>query len=154
MNPIQMANVSAIIANKGFYYPPHMVKKYDLSDKYKQQVQTGINEEYYDLVIEAMSEALRGTAPRAIIRDIEICGKTGTAENPHGADHSVFMAFAPKENPQIAISVYVENAGWGGGAAASIASLLIEDYLKGEITRSWIEDYVLKGEFVKGEILN
>ncbi len=154
MNPIQMANVSAIIANKGFYYPPHMVKNYDLSDKYKKQVQTGINEEYYDLVIEAMSEALRGTAPRAIIRDIEICGKTGTAENPHGADHSVFMAFAPKENPQIAISVYVENAGWGGGAAASIASLLIEDYLKGEITRSWIEDYVLKGEFVKGEILN
>jgi len=149
MNPIQMANLAAIIANKGYYYPPHMVKNHDLSAGYKHVVQTEINAEYYDIVIEAMSEALMGTATRAIIKDIEICGKTGTAQNPHGADHSVFMAFAPKENPVIAISVFVENAGWGGGAAASIASLLIEDYLKGEITRPWIENYVMKGEFLQ-----
>ena len=83
-----------------------------------------------------------------VIPDLTVCGKTGTAENPHGEDHSVFMAFAPKEDPQIAISVYVENSGWGGRAAASTASLVIERYLKGEVSRQWLEDYVLKGEFL------
>ena len=148
MNPIQMANLAAIIANRGHYYAPHMIKNHDLVTPYSEQKGTGIKPEYYDIVIDAMQEALYGTAGRAIINDIAICGKTGTAENPHGEDHSVFMAFAPKEDPKIAISVYVENAGWGGRAAASIASLMIEEYLRGDITRQWLEDYVLKGEFL------
>jgi len=148
LNPIQMANLAAIIANRGFYYSPHMIKNHDLANVYKEPVLTGIKSEYYDIVIDAMEEALIGTAGRAIIRDIVICGKTGTVENPHGEDHSVFMAFAPKDDPKIAISVYVENAGWGGRAAASMASLLIENYLKGKIERKWLEDYVLKGDFL------
>ncbi len=94
-----------------------------------------------------MRDALYGTAPRAIIPDITICGKTGTAENPHGQDHSVFMAFAPKDDPKIAIAVFVENAGWGGRAAGSIASLMIENYLRGETKRPWLEAYVDKGYF-------
>ena len=148
MNPIQMANLGALIANRGHYYPPHMIKNHDLASSYKTPVATDIDEKYYNIVIDAMEEALSGTAPRAIIKDISICGKTGTAENPHGADHSVFMAFAPKDDPKIAISVFVENAGWGGRAAASIASLMIESYLKGEISRQWLEDFVLKGDFL------
>ena len=148
LNPIQMANLAAIIANRGFYYTPHMIKNHDLAGSYQKSVSTGIKDEYYDIVIDAMEEALSGTAGRAIISNIAVCGKTGTVENTHGEDHSVFMAFAPKEDPKIAISVYVENAGWGGRAAASIASLLIEDYLKGDISRLWLEDYVLKGDFL------
>ena len=89
-----------------------------------------------------------GSGTRAFIADIPICGKTSTVENPHGEDHSGFIAFAPKNDPQIAISVYVENAGWGGRAAAAIGSLVIEKYIRGQITRPWIEEYVLKGEFV------
>jgi penicillin-binding protein 2 len=81
-----------------------------------------------------------------------ICGKTGTAQNPQGADHSVFMAFAPKENPKIAIAVYVENAGWGGRAAASIASLMIERYVTGEVKRPKLEEYVLGNDF--GDVPN
>ena len=80
--------------------------------------------------------------------DIIVCGKTSTAENPHGEDHSGFMAFAPKDDPKIAIAVYVENAGWGGRAAASTGSLVIEKYLRGEITRPWLEKFVLKGDFL------
>ena len=80
--------------------------------------------------------------------DIAVCGKTSTVENPHGEDHSGFMGFAPKENPKIAIAVYVENAGWGARAAASISGLVIEKYLTGEVKRTWLEDYVLKGEFI------
>ncbi|HAA18191.1 MAG TPA: peptidoglycan glycosyltransferase, partial [Cytophagales bacterium] len=82
------------------------------------------------------------------IRDIPVVGKTGTAENPFGLDHSVFMAFAPAENPQIAIAVYVENAGWGGLAAAGTSSLLIEKYIKGEISRKWIEDYLVEQRYL------
>lgn len=82
------------------------------------------------------------------MKDIQIAGKTGTAQNPHGEDHSVFIAFAPKENPQIAIAVYVENAGWGGRAAASTASLMIEKYLKDSISRPDLENYVIAGNFI------
>ncbi len=154
MTPLQMANLSATIANKGYYYTPHIVKGIGKEGKplpeFTIKNEVGIDAAYYDIVIEGMQAALAGTASRAIIPDIEICGKTGTAENPHGEDHSVFMAFAPKDNPKIAISVYVENAKWGGRAAASIASLMIEHYLREnhEITRPWLEEYVLKGHFV------
>ncbi|MDN5212614.1 penicillin-binding protein 2 [Fulvivirgaceae bacterium BMA12] len=152
MTPIQMANLAAILANRGYYYTPHIIK--GVADEnqplpeYRKKHFSGIDSSYFSPVIDAMQEALAGTAGRAIIRDIEICGKTGTAENPHGEDHSVFMAFAPKKDPKIAIAVYVENAGWGGRAAASTASLMIEKYIRGEITRPWLEDYVLQGKFI------
>ena len=151
VTPIQMANLAAIIANKGYYYVPHFVKKIEgesVDSKFQEKHETGIDSAYFSFVRDAMSDAIYGTARRAIIKDIEICGKTGTAQNPHGEDHSVFVAFAPKDNPKIAIAVYVENAGWGGRAAASIASLMIERYLKGEITRQYLEDYVMKGDFL------
>ncbi len=152
LNPIQMANLAAIMANKGYYYIPHVTKGVGdsgyLDPKYTTRVDTHIAAEHFPPVISGMEQALYGTGQRAIIKDIAICGKTGTVENPHGEDHSVFMAFAPKENPQIAIAVYVENAGWGGRAAASIASLLIEEHVRGEITRPWLEEFVLKGDFL------
>ena len=90
-----------------------------------------------------------GTARRANIKDIVVCGKTGTAENPHGEDHSVFVAFAPKDNPKIAISVYVENAGFGGTWAAPIASLMIEKYLTGEIADQAKEKRIIEQAFIR-----
>ena len=86
------------------------------------------------------------TARIARLPDIVICGKTGTAENPFGDDHSIFIAFAPKKNPKIAIAVYVENVGFGASWAAPVASLMIEEYLTGEITRTWLENYILAGK--------
>lgn len=153
VTPLQMANLAAIFANKGYYYIPHMIKAIDgdpkqIPEKFRVKNYTGIDSIHFELVQEAMVEALSGTAARAIMKDIAIAGKTGTAQNPSGEDHSVFIAFAPKEDPQIAIAVYVENAGWGGRAAASTASLMIEKYLRGEITRPALEEYVLEGDFI------
>ncbi len=150
ITPVQMANMAVIMANKGYYYTPHLVKVIDgdrLPDRFSTKNETGIDSAYFTFVRNAMSDAIYGTAPRAYIPGINLCGKTGTAQNPHGEDHSVFMAFAPKENPKIAIAVYVENAGWGGRAAASIASLMIEKYLTGEIKRQGLQDYVMIGDF-------
>jgi len=153
VTPLQMANLAAIFANKGFYYTPHLVRAIGgdtsrIPEKFKTKRQTGIDSEHFDLIQDAMAAALSGTAARAIMKDISIAGKTGTAQNPAGEDHSVFIAFAPKEDPKIAIAVYVENAGWGGRAAASTASLLIEKYLTGEISRPELEEYVLQAEFI------
>lgn len=150
VTPMQMANLAAILANKGYFYTPHLVRNIDeigVDAKYKIRHETGIDTAYYTFVTDAMTDAISGTAPRALIPGMIICGKTGTAQNPQGEDHSVFMAFAPKENPKIAIAVYVENAGWGGRAAASIASLMIERFVTGEVKRPQLEEYVLKGEF-------
>ncbi|MDN4164605.1 penicillin-binding protein 2 [Cytophagales bacterium LB-30] len=154
VTPIQMANFAAIIANKGYYYTPHLVKdigkgEIPISSKYTTKNYTGIDSVHYEVVIEAMADVVKsGTGQyRAKLKDIEVCGKTSTVQNPHGEDHSGFIAFAPRENPQIAIAVYVENAGQGARAAAAIASLMIEKYLKGQTDRPWIEDYVLKGYF-------
>jgi len=153
VTPLQMANLAAIFANKGFFYTPHLIKSINgdasrIPEKFKRKRDSGIDAGHFDMVQNAMVEALSGTATRAIMTDITIAGKTGTAQNPAGEDHSVFIAFAPKEDPKIAIAVYVENAGWGGRAAASTASLLIEKYLTGGIDRPQLEDYVLKGEFI------
>lgn len=137
VTPLQMANMAATIANRGFFYTPHLIKDIDgngVSAKFKEKHQTGIKKEYFDFVANAMADVVRaGTARKAQIPNITVCGKTGTAQNPHGEDHSVFIAFAPKDNPKIAIAVYVENAGWGGTWAAPIAGLMIEKYLKGKI---------------------
>ena len=153
VTPLQMANLAAIFANKGYYYTPHLIKAVDgdpskIPAQYRYKNEVGVDARHFDLIQNAMAEALYGTANRAVIKDLVIAGKTGTAQNPHGEDHSVFVAFAPKDDPKIAIAVYVENAGWGGRAAASTASLMIEKYIKGEITRPALQEYVLAGNFI------
>ncbi|WP_268035520.1 penicillin-binding protein 2 [Algoriphagus sp. PAP.12] len=153
VTPLQMANLAAVFANKGYYYTPHLIKAVDgdpsqIPAQYRVKNEVGVDAHHFDMVQDAMAEALYGTATRAIIKDLVIAGKTGTAQNPHGEDHSVFVAFAPKDDPKIAIAVYVENAGWGGRAAASTASLMIEKYIKGDITRPELQDYVLAGNFI------
>ena len=153
VTPLQMANLAAIFANKGYYYPPHMIKAIDgdpnkIPEEFRTRKDVGVDAHHFDLIQDAMAEAIYGTAARAAMKEITLAGKTGTAQNPHGEDHSVFIAFAPKEDPKIAIAVYVENAGWGGRAAASTASLMIEKYLRGQVTRPALEEYVLAGNFI------
>ena len=147
-----MANLAAMIANRGFYYIPHIIKNVgrngDKLPKFKEKHMSGVNSELFTPVVDAMEEVvLGGTATRAALQGISICGKTGTAQNSRGKDHSVFIAFAPKENPKIAIAVYVENSGFGGTWAAPIASLMIEKYIKGNVERAGLEDYILKADF-------
>jgi len=149
--PLQMANVVAIIANKGFYYIPHCIqgigKEKTLDQKFKEKHFAAVQkEEYYLNVIDGMERTMEpgGTAPGAKIKGIRMCGKTGTAQNPHGNDHAVFQAFAPREQPKIAIACIVENAGTGGSYAAPIVSLMIEKFLTGKITRTEYEENILK----------
>jgi len=147
--PLQVANLASILANRGYFIRPHMVKGIDTPDSYYklefEKEKTGIDSVHFKTVVDAMAEIVDGTARIARVKDVEIAGKTGTVQNKNSFDHSAFMAFAPKENPQIAISVYVENAGWGGGVAAAITGLLIEKYIKGEVAsnRAWVENYVM-----------
>jgi penicillin-binding protein 2 len=148
--PLQMANMAATIASRGSFYIPHVVKKIGEDGTpaalYTQKYITGISGDNFVPVIEGMEGAVNGgpgaTARGAKLDSIIICGKTGTAQNPHGKDHSIFVAFAPKDNPRIAIAAYVENAGFGSTFAAPIASLMIEKYLTGEIRRKYLQDYV------------
>lgn len=151
---IQMANLAAILANRGHYYIPHIVKKVitregQLDSKFRERQNTRVDEEYFSYVIDGMSRvATDGTARLAHIPHIPLAGKTGTSQNA-GKDHSIFIAFAPVENPKIAIAVYVENAGFGGSVAAPIASLMIEKYLTDSISRGrvWLEDRMKKTHF-------
>ncbi|MDR1369258.1 MAG: penicillin-binding protein 2 [Dysgonamonadaceae bacterium] len=135
--PMQICNFAAQIANRGYFYTPHVVKKIrdgELDALYTQKRHSGIDHIHYNPIIEALRSAVTGgTCWKAWIPDIEICGKTGTAQNS-GKDHSVFMGFAPKENPQVAIAVYVENGGWGSSFAVPIGRLMIEKYVRGEIS--------------------
>ncbi len=146
--PIQLANFTAAIANRGFFYTPHIVKKIDTSfidnPKYTQPKITTINKEHFTPVIEAMHEVFKtGTGRWSQVKGIQICGKTGTAENfikvdgikKQLDDHSILVAFAPKENPQIALAVFVENGGYGSTIAAPITSLLVEKYINGKISK-------------------
>ncbi len=141
VTPLQMANMAAIMANRGVYYKPRLVKSIQhssLDSTYTQKHKALVSSYYFDQVIEGMSKVVNqagGTARRAKIEEIEVCGKTGTAQNPAGEDHSIFIAFAPRENPQIAISVYIENAGFGGTWAAPIASLVMQKYLTGSVDK-------------------
>jgi penicillin-binding protein 2 len=153
--PLQMANLAAIIANRGWYITPHFIKSIQNSDSipeiYRRKNYVEVDSSFFPIVIDAMQqvvEAPHGTARRARIDSIAVCGKTGTAQNPHGEDHSVFMAFAPKDNPQIAVAVYVENAGFGGTWAAPIASLMIEKYLRGYITDKEKEKRILEANLL------
>lgn len=142
MTPLQMANAAAIIANRGYYYTPHVVREIldtTMDNTFKQKHITTIRPEIYEPIIEGMYRVVQGeygaTARHIAIPGIPICGKTGTAQNPHGKDHSIFMAFAPRDNPKIAIAVYVENSGYGATYAAPIASLLIEKYITDTVKR-------------------
>ena len=149
--PLQMANLASIMANRGYYITPHLVRAVGES-KVNPGIDTArhytaIDRRYFDPVVEGMYGAVHlpnGTARRAKIDSVEVCGKTGTSQNPHGKDHAVFIGFAPKDNPKIAISVFLENSGFGGTWAAPTASLLIEKYLTGKISasRRWLEDQV------------
>lgn len=147
--PLQVANLAAILANRGYFIRPHLVKGIDTPDSFLkldfEKEEVGVDSKHFTTVVDAMAEIVQGTARVARVEGVEICGKTGTVQNKDAFDHSAFMAFAPKEQPKIAISVYVENAGWGGGVAAAISGLLIEKYVKGEVAsnRSWVENYVM-----------
>lgn len=143
--PLQMANLACIVANRGYYYTPHVVKYYGLDsltrEEFTERHDVGVESKYFDIAARGMYDVVHtagGTAHRANIEDIDICGKTGTAQNK-GMDHSVFVCFAPMQNPKIAVAVYVENAGAGGVWAAPIASLVIEKYIRGEVTRTQFE---------------
>lgn len=138
--PLHLANFAATIANRGYYYTPHLqknTKETPIDPKFLSRHYAMVDSAYYEEVIKGMSMAVNGgpggTARVARIEGIEVCGKTGTAQNPHGDDHSVFICFAPRENPKIAVLAYVENGGFGATWAAPIASLLVEKYLCGDI---------------------
>jgi penicillin-binding protein 2 len=152
LTPLQMANIAVIIANRGWYYTPHFVKSISGKgplDKFKTKNFTMVNSKYYPSVIEGMRRVVNepgGTANSAKLTDIIIAGKTGTVQNPHGKDHSVFIAFAPLDNPKIAIAVFIENSGFGGTWAAPTASLVIEKYLTGKITNEGKEKRIMEAK--------
>jgi penicillin-binding protein 2 len=165
MTPIQLANMMATIANQGYYYTPHIIKKIEgkkIDSKFKVKHTTSIDKKYFPPIINGLFDVYNmGTASRLKVDGIDICGKTGTAENfakiggkrVQLKDHSIFVAFAPKDNPKIAIAVMVENGGFGATIAGPISSLMIEKYLRKKITRTDLETRVLnislKGEYAK-----
>ena len=151
ITPLQMANLVATISNHGFYYTPHIIKaigkKDSLIKKYNEKHFCNVDPQYFQIVIEGMHDVMEagGTGSESRVDGIEICGKTGTAQNPHGKNHSIFIAFAPKDNPRIAVAVVVENAGFGATYAAPIASLIIEKYINREVKRKNIEQSMMSG---------
>jgi len=163
--PIQLCNVMAAVANQGYYYTPHIIKKIKggtIDPKFTTKHQTTIEKQHFQPVINGLFDVYnKGTASRVQVKGIEICGKTGTAENftkidgkrVQLTDHSIFVAFAPKDDPKIAIAVFVENGYWGARIAGPIASLMIEKYLKGKITRTDLETKMfatsLESEYAK-----
>ena len=151
--PMQLANLAATVANRGHYHTPHMVKAVTgpdgtLAPVLPERKQTSIDRVHFNAMAEAMHMVVReGTGAFSRIPGIEMGGKTGTVQNPHGENHSVFVAFAPVHEPKIAISVIVENAGYGSTWAAPIASLMIEKYLNGGVERPWFEQRILDAKF-------
>lgn len=155
VTPIQMANMCAAIANRGYYFTPHIMKStsgsFEMDSTFSERKYTSIDRKHFTPIIDGMQmviEDKKGTAKNAGIKGVEVCGKTGTAENPHGKDHSIFIAFAPKENPKIAVAVYVENAGWGSSYASPIASLVIEKYINRTITRPKLERKMVESNLI------
>ncbi|WP_311136692.1 penicillin-binding transpeptidase domain-containing protein [Hymenobacter cellulosilyticus] len=154
-----MANIMATIANRGYYYTPHFVRGIGQGGplpEYTQRHVTTVDPKYFESVIpgmQAVVDGRGGTGNFASLAQfgISVAGKTGTVQNPHGDDHATFAAFAPAEDPKIAIAVFIENAGFGGTSAAPLASLMIEKYLRGKVVRKrW--EYWLQGsadKFVK-----
>ncbi len=156
--PLQIANLAAIMANRGYYYIPHIVKDsegVEIDPKYKERQYTLVDTTHFHTAVEGMYMAVNGggsaggTAFSARIPGLDVCGKTGTAQNPHGKDNSVFICFAPKDNPKIAVAAYVENAGFGATWALPVASLMLEKYINGEISpeRQYLEDRLMTTRF-------
>ncbi len=150
--PLQIANLCATIANRGYYITPHVVKRIGgvgVLKKYQQRHYTRVSPKYYVDIVAGMRQAvLGGTCTKANLSGIEVCGKTGTAQNPHGKDHSVFMGFAPMNNPKIAVCAYVENAGFGATFGVPIGSLMIERYLKGKVERQYLADEMMNSNTI------
>ena len=158
--PVQLCNLAATIANRGYYYTPHVVRKIqdaELDSIYTVPHYTTINKEHYNTVVEGMANAVTGgTSTKARLDGIVVCGKTGTAQNPHGKDHSIFICFAPKEDPKIAVAVIVENGGFGATNAVPISSLIIEKYLNGKIAdnRKGIENNMINTSILPKYVKN
>ncbi len=150
--PLQIANLAAIMANRGWYRVPHIVRSDE--ERFVEKHYTLVDTTHFEKVIPGMWQAVNapwgagGTAAAAAVPGLDICGKTGTAQNPHGADNSVFICFAPKDDPKIAVVGYVEGGGWGGSTSCPIASLLVEKYLTGEISRPALEERMLNLRFI------
>ena len=157
LTTLQMANLAAILANRGHYYKPHLLRsingdKLAIPTKYLEQQQVRINTKHFEPVINGMEKVIsQGTATSAYVAGLDVCGKTGTSQNQRRVSHSVFFGFAPKVNPKIAIAVYVENAGSGGAVAAPIGGLIIEKYINKDIAenRIWLQD-----EMINRNLLN
>lgn len=150
VTPLQLANLSATIANRGYYIPPHIVKRAGQRDLAFEKKTTAVERRYFDPIVEGMNEVFEadhGTARRYKIDSISSCGKTGTVQNA-GKDHAMFIAFAPKDNPKIAICVVVENAGFGAVWAVPIASLLMEKYIKGRVVRHNVEEEMINANLI------
>lgn len=150
ITPLQMANIICVIANKGYYYTPHVIKdiggKKNTSRNLAEKHIVPIDARHFEVIHDGMQKVVEaGTARVARLDSIKVLGKTGTAQNPHGKDHSLFVAFAPRENPKIAIAVMVENAGFGATWAAPVASLLMEKYLTDTIKRPELEKRMRDG---------
>ncbi len=155
ITPLQMANVISTIANRGYYYTPHCIRMVDdkpaIPETFKTKHKIKIHRDHFEAVVDGMAGTLlNGTATNVRIEGIEICGKTGTVQNPHGKNHAVFMCFAPKDNPKIAIACIIENAGFGGTWAAPVATLMIEKYIKKvtETSRPELEKRLLNAYFL------
>lgn len=154
VTPLQMANIAATIANKGWYYTPHFVRS--IGDKgpleqFRVKHHTKVDPIHYDPIVEGMRRVCYeagGTGKRAAVEGVTVCGKTGTAQNPHGEDHSVFIAFAPMENPKIAIAVFIENAGFGGVWAAPTAGLMIDKYINRTVKDKVKENMILSANLL------
>ncbi|MFN8279413.1 MAG: penicillin-binding transpeptidase domain-containing protein [Saprospiraceae bacterium] len=150
LTTLQMANLAAIIANRGYYYTPHLLKRFSdshllIPENLRTKHIIPVDQKYFPPVIEGMELAVSsGTAKKGYYDQIVVCGKTGTSQNPHGEDHSVFFGFAPKNNPRIALAVYIENAGWGGDVAAPVGSLMIEKYLQDSVSRKSLETKMIE----------
>ena len=157
--PLQIANLAAIMANRGYYYIPHVVKaagEVEIDPKYTERHYTMVDTTHFPKMVRGMWKAVNqfddgATANVAYVRGLNLCGKTGTAQNPHGKDNSVFICFAPMDNPKIAVAAYIENAGSGASWASPIASLMVEKYLRGDIGegRKDLENRVLRTKLIR-----
>ncbi len=161
--PLQLANLAAVMANSGHYYTPHLVREIPEDPEFRPTVERHhvmVDSVYFPVIVEGMYQAVNApagsgaTARLAAIPGVELCGKTGTAQNPHGEDHSVFICFAPREDPKIAVAVYIEQGGFGASQAAPVASLLVEKYLTGEIhpSRQWLYERTLEQDLLTRHI--
>ena len=153
VTPIQLANVAAAMANRGYWYTPHVVRQVGSNpvdpEIFHFKHITTIDSEHFDVIIQGMADVFEsGTARASRLEGLPMAGKTGTAENPHGQDHSIFMAFAPVDNPKIALAIIVENGYWGSRWAAPIASLMMEKYIHGQISRPALEKTMVEGSLV------